>query len=344
MTSSVWIDLKYCNLVSSRLDKYKVKQRDPFVANFRCVYCGDSESNAYKTRGYIYQKQDKLVYHCHNCQFSSGFSKFLEFIDASLFKEFKMEKFKEGSNTSLLNSNTTSKFDFTPKFETKVRKTPTSRYSFLQELSDLPEDHLAVKYCKSRKFPDLSRLLYVESTELLEQLHPNYKGRLKENKPRLVIPFYDINGKLFAVSARSLDPNEKLRYITVKIDETMPMIFGLEKLDKTKKTYIVEGPLDSLFLNNSVAVGGTDLKRALNYVEKENTTLIFDNQPRNPQLVSLVSQHLNHNTFLWPETESAKDINDLVLNSNSTDLQSYVESHTYSGLTLRMKFAQWKKV
>ena len=50
--------------------------------------------------------------------------------------------------------------------------------------------------------------------------------------------------------------DESLRYILVKIEEDSPTVFGLDSVDLEKEVFVVEGPIDSLFLPNSIACAG----------------------------------------------------------------------------------------
>ena len=76
--------------------------------------------------------------------------------------------------------------------------------------------------------------------------------------PRLVIPFFDKSGKMFAYQGRAFG-NEQPRYITLKLEDNKEKIYGLERIDFEDHVYVVEGPLDSLFLDNCLAVAGADL-------------------------------------------------------------------------------------
>ena len=88
---SLYVDHKYINLLSSRLEKFKRKSRDLY--NFRCPICGDSKKNKYKARGYAYVKEDILLFKCHNCNVSGTLKVLLEKFDPILAKQYNFEKF-----------------------------------------------------------------------------------------------------------------------------------------------------------------------------------------------------------------------------------------------------------
>jgi transcription elongation factor Elf1 len=88
------VDSKFIGLVSSRLQKFKRVKADLY--NFRCPICGDSQKNKNKARGYIYPVKNNTNFKCHNCGASLSFNNFLKQIDPTLYKQYTLEKFKEG--------------------------------------------------------------------------------------------------------------------------------------------------------------------------------------------------------------------------------------------------------
>ena len=89
-----YIDTKYVNILSSRLSLFKRKTNGLY--NFRCPFCGDSQKSKTKARGYFYQRRTDLFFRCHNCGQSSTFSNFLKQFDGETYKEYALERYKEG--------------------------------------------------------------------------------------------------------------------------------------------------------------------------------------------------------------------------------------------------------
>ena len=56
---SSYIDIKYLNIISPQLQKFKKKGNN--LWNFRCPYCGDSQKNKTKARGFVYQKKNDFL-------------------------------------------------------------------------------------------------------------------------------------------------------------------------------------------------------------------------------------------------------------------------------------------
>ena len=186
--------------------------------------------------------------------------------------------------------------------------------------------------------------LLINNIKDIVQLNDKYKESIQGEEPRLVLPFYDNNNQLSGVTCRALR-GEALRYITIKVKDGVPLLFGIDSVNKSKPIYVVEGPIDSLFLDNAIAVGGTSFGK-LNEtgLDKDKLIVVFDNQPRNKEVCKLIEKNIEvgYNVVLWPQTISEKDINEMVL--SGLDVQSVVESNTYSGLEATLKFTTWKKI
>jgi len=332
---SEWIDRKYTGIVSNRLDRYQVKSNQPFVANCRCPICGDSKTNKWKARGYFFSKKGGIFYKCHNCSYSANLSNLLKNVDPTLHKQYVFEMFAEGRQT---NSNNVTAFSFDqPKFKPKT---------ILDDLFVPIKGTPAEDYLRARKIPEnmWSSLYFVDDSQKLEELSDKYKGRVLGDDPRIAIPFYDPEDNLVAVNCRAIN-DSRLRYITVRIDDNAALMYNLNKIDRTKLVYVTEGPFDSMFLDNSVAVGSSDLNAVSKVLDRDQVVLVFDNQPRNQQLVDVMSAAAaqQYNVVVWPSSIQQKDINEMVL-SGVDNVQQIIDNNTLKGLALSVRLNQWKKV
>ena len=344
---SVYIDHKYVGLLSPRLDRFS--RKDKSLYNFRCPICGDSQRNKSKTRGYVYERKGALYYRCHNCGASMGIGNFIKQQDPEMYKEYVLEKYKDGStgHGRVSEKKVPEKmFDFSaPKFSKKV-EVPADIEGLIR-IDILPTEHKAVQYVSSRRIPKTKykSLYYTEDfKKWVTSLSPKYEN-LPDNEERLIIPYYDNNGNLFAAQGRSLDAKNKLRYITVRFDEDTPKVYGLNSWDKSKQTIIVEGPIDSLFLENSVAMGGADIPYEL--FDSENTVFVFDNEPRNKEIVERIDKVIDKgfSVCFFPDAVDQKDINDMILaGATSEQLMKIIEKNIYRGLSAKAKLTNWKKV
>lgn len=333
----IWIDTKYANLLSSKLDLYKVKKHNPFLANFRCPICGDSQKSKTKARGYLWATSDGLVMKCHNCNASMKFDKFIEHVDERLYKQYRFEKFSGKANKKVAKQNV--------KFNTKEKMyAKKTLQDVLQCVKNLKENHPAVEYCRGRKLPDykLSYIYYVDDVSKITSVLPEYRDKIKTNEPRIILPFYDRENNLVGLTMRAIDDN-KLRYVTLRLDENKPMIYGYDQVNLSERIICVEGPIDSLFLPNAVAVGGSDMKKAVELLP-DDTIYVFDNEPRNVQICSLMSKLIksNRSVCIWPTAMMGKDINHMV-QLGYKDVASVIYNNTFSHLNATAKLSNWRK-
>jgi len=218
-------------------------------------------------------------------------------------------------------------------------------YTILQKAIEAPK---ARDYLRHRKIPShkWDELYYIENCQALSQMDYKYKERVFGNDPRLVIPFYTRQGRLIGVSGRALN-NNKLRYLTLKFDENEPLIYGLRTVDYNKKVYVTEGPIDSLFLPNSIAVAGSDFAKLNTIVPTEQAIVVFDNEPRATEIVKKLSQIIDEGfeVCIWPKWIRQKDINDMVLNGLSPNIiEDTINKNKFSGLKAKMALSDWSKI
>ena len=88
-----FVDIQYAQMLSGRLEHFKIKHTNPYKINFRCPLCGDSQKSRSKARGWLLERDNKFSYYCHNCGASQGFNYFLKTVDPLLFNDYIAEKF-----------------------------------------------------------------------------------------------------------------------------------------------------------------------------------------------------------------------------------------------------------
>ena len=320
------IDSKYIGLVSSRLQKFKRVKADLF--NFRCPICGDSQKHKNKARGYFYQVKTNTNYKCHNCGASMSLNNFLKQIDSTLHKQYTMEKFKEGFTGKNFVVDEP-QLEFTkPIFRKKID---------LPRASEVP---VAKNYLEKRNL-DASQFYFAAKFKEWTNTQKHTFDTIGRDESRIIIPMYDTDKNLIGFQGRSLGPNS-VKYITVMLQDEAPKLFGLDKIDDTKPIYITEGPFDSTFLENSVAMCGSDLD--IGSFGWSSYIWVFDNEPRNREIIERINKTIDRGDqiVIWPSNIHEKDINDMVLSGHN--VKSIVESNTYSSLQAKIKFNIWKKV
>jgi len=336
---SVFIDRNFLLQVSPKLQRFSKKKDDLY--NFRCPLCGDSQKNKTKSRGYVFRKKNDYFYMCHNCGVSTTFYNFLKQVDPNLVQEYQLERYKNGET----GNNNYPKPDFE---EYKVEKPTFKKALELPSIDSLPEAHFAKSYVQQRRIPEAfySQLYFAEDfAAFIQSLGIEKEGLYKDDK-RLVIPFYNAEKELVAVQGRSLGES-KLRYITLKLHDDNKKVFGIDRINEEEMIYVVEGPIDSLFLNNAVATADSNLESITSIYDKSKVVLVFDNEPRNKEIVMKIDNAIeNHyNVVIWPEMIESKDINDMVLDGFSPDeIQDIISKHTFVNLRAKAEFVNWKKI
>jgi len=330
---SSYIDLKYINEISSRLDQFKKK--NDYLFNFRCPHCGDSQKSKTKARAYLYRVKNDMFFKCHNCGQGQNLSNFIKFLDPKKYGEYLLERYK-GSAPSTPQP----KFDFKP---TKFKE--TNLLDNCTKISNLKDDHPVKDYIKKRLIPTE----YYEKLYLVNKFH-NFANKVKPGifkekyeHPRLIIPFFDVTGELFAFQGRAFG-KEQPKYITIKLDETKQKVYGLERVNFQKHVYIVEGPLDSLFLDNCLAAGGADLTLRM---PNDQVTYIFDNEPRNKEIIKRMYAVIenDYNVVIWPNHIQLKDVNEMIVSGISVaEIKNIIDKNTFRKLEALEKLSHYKKV
>jgi transcription elongation factor Elf1 len=317
-----FIDECFIERVSGRLPSFKKVK--PKLYNFRCPFCGDSSRSKKKARGYLYPVNNNTNYKCHNCGISISFNNFLKEVDPVLYKEFSIEKYKSGFTGKNFVVEA-------PKFETKA---PVFREKV--SLPKASSNSQAKQYLENRKL-DPNLYYYAENfskwvNSITEE--PNLKS-----EPRIVIPLY-YNKSLIGVQGRSIGPS-LVKYITIMFDKDAPKIYNYDSINKEKPVYVLEGPFDSYFIKNSVAMCGADVD--LKNLNIYYPVYVYDNEPRNKEIHDRMSKAIQrgYSIVIWPETIKEKDVNDAVL--AGIDVEDVLSKNVYSNLEAQLKFNFWKK-
>ena len=319
------IDSKFIGLLSSRLQKFKRVKSNLY--NFRCPICGDSKKNKSKTRGYLYAVKANTNFKCHNCGASMSLNNFIKEIDSTLHKQYTMEKFKSGhTGRNFVSEEPVFKFE-APKFKTKIK---------LPKASEHPRP---AGYLTARKL-DPENFYYAKHFKEFANSIKHTFDDTRYEEERIIIPLY-YKKNLIGFQGRSIDPNP-IKYITVMINDESPKIYGLDNIRTDAPVYVTEGPFDSTFISNAIAMCGADAD-----VRKwgiSNPVWIYDNEPRNREITNRISKTIDsgESVVIWPDNIDDKDINDMVM--SGLDVESVIKSNTYSGLEAKLKFTTWKKI
>ena len=336
-----FLDKKFINLVSSQLDRFKWQRAT--LANCRCPLCGDSQKNKNKCRGYFYERDARYYYKCHNCGAALSVSGFLEKVNPTLYSEFRLEWLKEKSGATqesrgITNTNVAKKLQHVNVHRGKLKH--------VRMIDELESNHAARIYLENRLIPEskFDKLFYTDDfSKVAEQVNPQ---TVLQKEARIVIPFYDDEGNVIGVQGRALDP-KALRYITVKAPSQDRLFYNLDKVDVSKRIYVTEGPFDSMFLPNAVAMVGAS--KSVNLPDKlrmRDVVFCLDNEPRSIEIVNMMRSLIakEHKVFIPDNRLEQKDINEMILSGKTIEnILDYIDENTYGGILAQAAMSQWEK-
>lgn len=338
-----WLETKYIGILSSRLRNFK--RKGPNLWNFSCILCGDSETHKRKARGYIYEKQGKMSFHCHNCGASSSVPNFIKMVDLNVYNEMMLEKLKDNKTPEQIEYES-----FVDKMKKPVFM-KSGPLKGLKKVSQLSPDHPIKKFVDKRRIPNPYHAKLFACPNFMTFVNgilPNKfeNSTLKHDEMRLLIPFLDQNKNLFAFQGRSLRTSNT-KYITIVLNDTAPKVYGLDTVDLTRKTYVFEGPIDSMFVPNSIATAGGEMIPVIKSFDKSNLVIVYDNEPRSKETIKKLDKSImnGYNVCIWPDNLEHKDVNDMVLAGLSPDfIKHIIDQNTYRDLSAKLALNKWSKI
>jgi hypothetical protein len=286
---------------------------------------------------------------CHNCGHGTSLSKFIQTINPVLYSEYKLEYMKNASGFS--NTEPQEFVSDVTKFSSR-RVDHFEPFKQLRKVSQLPHDHMAKKYILDRKIPPNTHYRIYYSPTYYNWVNEFVPDKFNDkalalDEPRIVLPFIDERGYVFGFTGRAIRPSTGLRYSTIILDDTKQKVFGLETINKNKTVYIVEGPIDSLFLDNCLAMAGSDVNFNL-LANPNNLVVIYDNEPRNKEIVKKINKTIDQGfkVCIWPNETEYKDINDMITKGghSGSSVQAIIDNNTFIGLSAKLRMQSWSKV
>ena len=383
---SLYIDINYLKQIKHRLPRFKQTQEHTWSCRCIICGDSKKKQSKVRGFFYKMPKRNDLYYKCHNCSASMSFGNFLKWLDPNLYDQYVFERYAKGENGPKSHKNIEEVVTFEqpvfkskeligfPASEFKPENIVPGPYIPLQvieletkklQLEDVccglyeggiavvDEHHRAmeeaIKYITDRKIPrdKWDQLYFVEHAKDMGKLRPEKYGKLENEEPRLVLPFYDERGRLTGITMRGIR-GEALRYITLKYVDDAPLIFGLNGIDRLDvelnplPIYVLEGPIDSLFIPNAIAVSGVGFNKLEElHLPKEQLVIIFDNQPRNKDVIKQMTRYiaLGYQMVIWP-CSPYKDVNEMV--EHGVDVMKIIQENTYSGLMAELKMSEWR--
>jgi hypothetical protein len=294
--------------------------------NFKCDKCGDSEKRTHLKRGWVLTSKWPYMRYCHNCRISYPATMWLKEKYPDFHREYtrrvlessspnKKRKIKKEDFSHLTFSelsqaetiNATNLAYYFENFKNMINHPDNKDMQYFSKLT--PE---AIDWCEGRKIPK----------DVYSKWFFSQKGMYKN---RVVIPFYDTSNRMYYYQTRTIGHSTK-KYLN-PVSEIKPM-YNILNVNISEPIIFVEGVIDSLFVNNSVAINGAKLSAlsSLN-IPKNNMYFLCDNDKTGKEVANELLQE-GHKVFLWKKFykdtyyDEEKDINSLILTNNLDDLKT----------------------
>jgi hypothetical protein len=330
-----FLQVKYAKIFGASLDLFKVKNHDPFLADARCVECGDSKTNKSKKRFYLYTKGQDVLCICHNCGYATNLEKLLRIHAEHLYKQLLVERYR---------------FDTPLHPQEEKKEVKKKEGNWQQCLTPLMMSASAVAYMEKRQVPKkhFGKLFYTKNMkisylDICTELHiePEIDKQIPEIEG-VFFPFLYEDHLVFS-AVRNMDTSSSLRYVTLEY-QPAPKIFGLEHLNLDRKIVVVEGPIDSLFISNCVATSDASITKVSSVLPRDNLIMFPDNEPRHPVQVGRIGKIVKagYETVLLPHSIKEKDPNDL--HKAGYNVDELIKKYSYKGLQAQLAFNQWKLI
>ncbi len=336
-----WLENKYTYLAGGRCRNFK--RISDSVYQFSCPICGDSKRHPRKARGYITSKGGNVWYTCHKACGSMPFHRFIQRVDPAMYADYLKERVTSGlwSPTARVRPALVAPAPVVQSVSNEHATTRGDPLSPLLRVDTLKPSHKARVLCEHRKIPDLTKLYHCPKfyawTNYALKREKFSKNALFYDHARLIIPFIR-DGKLIAFQGRDYNPDSDNKYVTIRINEDQRAIYGLDEIDYGATRYAMEGPIDSMFVPNSIAFAGGDHSTV-----SKDFVIVYDNEPRSPHTVKKISHAIRdgYQVCIWPTHVVQKDVNDMVM--AGIDPKPIIDSRIFSGLSAQLELAVWRR-
>ena len=270
--------------------------------NAACPVCKEGKSLGKKKRLWYYPKTN--TFHCFNCNRTWSALNWIKQITGMSFEEIQYEISANDFSVDVLVKE--------ENFSISKRKNiPDLPYDSINLFDETQKNFYiknvffkkALQYIKDRRLDtavNKSPNLFISLTDTIHQ-------------NRLCIPFYDRNKKVCFYQTRALD-NAEPRYLgKVGYEKT---VFGIDRIDvNIPYIFIFEGPIDSMFVKNGVAVAGISLTKTQSIQLAEfpfhQRIWVLDNPSHDSTAKDKIKELLkkNETIFSWKIGSSYKDFN-----------------------------------
>ena len=287
---------------------------------FRCPICHDSKKNRSKKRGALIIYDDGAIMTCKNCGYSHPLWKVLKENYSSVYSEYSSEVVKLAAGKDSLDEAIKHAKEASPAPAPTTRLIPSlpprpiqrepdtrvaaamteGKFEPITECRDDAMKKLCADYVDKRRIPSDVASTFMCCTN----------GKYNN---RLIIPYIN-QGRYTYFVARDMKGVSPAKYMGLQ-GVKRPMYIP-RPIDWTKTIYILEGEIDSMFIQNSISVGSVHncsvVIRALEKYGIKDFIFVMDNDKSGYAKASQLSQS-GYKTFNWCGFKG-KDINECVMN------------------------------
>lgn len=340
----VAIDRKWISIIGQQIERFHWTKDN--VANCRCFICGDSQKSKTKARGYFYEYNNKYWYKCHNCGLPLPVDSIIRNYFPAQYADYKLELLDIGDSPA---NNAHGQQDSKPLPKRKDAIDLTN--APVECAKNIEHDHEMIQYIWQRGIPKKhwNELYYTNNfRDCIVQMTGNKNYRRLPRDPRMLLFLMDQNQRIFGVQGRKIsNQGNSPKYITIKFDEDAPKLYGLHRLDKSRFMVVVEGPIDSLYLPNAVALCGGDVGHSLKPFKGRDVYVALDNEPRNYDTVQRMKRALDMGfkvTFWSVDPSLANDIEEIRHAYGRSRLFKEIAYNSFSGMEGLTELHTWKRV
>tara|TARA_E500000318_G_scaffold106372_1_gene114294 strand:+ start:8708 stop:9724 length:1017 start_codon:yes stop_codon:yes gene_type:complete len=295
-----------------------------------CPLCREGKSWGKKRRLYYIVKDNNIF--CHNCGWSGTPLKWIAEVEG--INQFQV--IREAKNID---------HTYIPR-DVEIQKDENNE-SLPGDSINLFDKAQTSFYSKDNKV--LKSLEYIKERRLDTAINrPKTLWYCKDDyihKDRIIIPFYNDNDIVFYQSRKLFSSDRKPKYLS-KLN-TEKSIFNFDNISPVcNYIFIFEGPIDSFFVSNGIAVGGIQSTSANTFTQFQQSQI--NKYPFYKKVWVLDNQHVDesaknktrillkegHTCFIWPrELKMFKDFNDICVRGGRDEITSpFILSNTFRGV------------
>ena len=309
--------------------------------NSECPYCHEG-SSAGKKRRFFYMPEEGLAY-CHNCNASKSGIDFVKDVSGMTIPEILAESELHTESVEDIIKKSVVYKKYNPKSlpDDSINLFDVNQVSFYRE-NPVVKD--ALEFILKRRLDtaiNKPRALWLSLTDYT-------------HKNRVVFPFYTIDGssKIDFYQTRALYKQDEERAKYLSKTNSDKGIFNIDRVTPDiEHIFLQEGPIDAMFLRNSVALAGikpTDdqLESITNNFPMHKVAYVLDNQWVDKTSYKVTKDLLDrgHIVFIWPKgLERFKDLNDLCVHLKKDEIKpEFIIKHLHTGMKGLLQFSQIK--